>query len=76
MQLTTVLDHFKQRAIEYANDCVGTGLKNADLLVLDCSVNNLDYSSSELKSILDSLDSLMPELEVEIWTKTDIISKF
>ena len=65
---TPILKSFKNNAIGYAKKCIGSASKNADVLVLDCTANNLKYTIEELTPIYKELQEMFPELSFEIWT--------
>lgn len=65
---TTVLDNFTTQAKKYAAECVGTGSKQADILVLDCTINKIEFSNEAIESILSAVHESYPDLQVEIWT--------
>ena len=65
---TKVLNNFISQAKIYASECVGTGSKQANKLVLDCTINDIEFSDEEIKSILSALHEGYPDLQVEIWT--------
>ncbi len=65
---TPVLSHFKSNAIQYAEKCIGDASKNADVLILDCTSNNLKYTIEELTPMYKELQEKFPQLSFEIWT--------
>ena len=63
-----ILSNFKSNAIKYAEDCIGDASKKADVLIFDCTANNLKYTIEELTPVYKELQESFPQLSFEIWT--------
>lgn len=60
-------DGFRSQATKYAGDCVGNDSKHADKLILDCTLNNLNFNSEQINSLKKELSEKYPTLIIEIW---------
>lgn len=69
---TNILDNFITQAKKYASECVGSGSKEANKLVLDCTINKIEFSNEDIDTILSAVHRDYPELQVEIWTLNGI----
>lgn len=48
------------------------GSKEANKLVLDCTINKIEFSNEDIDTILSAVHRDYPELQVEIWTLNGI----